>query len=388
MSSPTSAASGSVLTRFNPPGYLDDFDETQRTEWSARMNEIFEQVKVGFPQYYLNDGPRDQFFNPLTTAEAADRVSKDISWIGFPRNVRISAPSDEKRWSRADKSRDVQDEYCEWSVHRRADGKISQVDFTCEGPEYWEFLGETAPEKVVELYKKYISADVKHEDLFEGEVYQPRNKWNNTGSGAMHLIQQNNTLYAEIELAAGSSVVRKINGKILTEAQELIRCGQYGGPERNSDPLIGSEVNALARQKARVSLADPVGLYFDTFEAPGWETPDGSDPISYWKILRGTAEHPVRAVYAVPEDKEFTVSDITINGNPIKYGAQIADFVRIKLTGIAQEFGMVEVAPLTACRMRRPPSTPLLSIMSAFDAFDEMKRTGLPSAYSSREDAI
>lgn len=350
-------STGTRLQQFSPPGNLDDFNADQKTQWSSMISDIFDQVIIGFPNEYDNDGPRNQFYNPLNTDPAPDLTSKVISWVGFPRKVKMQSPTDEKRWSKADGSRDVQDEYCEWSVKKDSSGKIASVTFTCEGPEYWEFLGQTDPNRVVELYQKYIDPKAKKDHLFNAEgKYQTRNKWNDTGSGAMHLIQRNNTLYAEIELAAGSSVVRQINGKILTEQQALIKCGQYGNPERNSDPFIGSEVNTLARAGAMISLADPVGLYLDEFKTPGWETPDGSDPASYWKILRGASNSPVRAIYEVPADRGFVVGDIKINGKNIHYGAQIADFVHIKLTGIAQQIGQIEVKPLTACRT--PKATP------------------------------
>lgn len=44
-----------------------------------------------------------------------------------------------------------QDEYCEWSVTRNSDNKITRIDFTCEGPEYWEYLGKVQPETVLEV---------------------------------------------------------------------------------------------------------------------------------------------------------------------------------------------------------------------------------------------
>ena len=43
----------------------------------------------------------------------------------------------------------LQDEYCEWSVARNADGKITKVMFTTEGPEYWTYLAKAQPETVL-----------------------------------------------------------------------------------------------------------------------------------------------------------------------------------------------------------------------------------------------
>jgi hypothetical protein len=165
----------------------------------------------------------------------------------------------------------------------------------------------------------------------------------------MHLIQAANTLGAEIELVAAASIVRVIDGRELTGEQELIGCGQYGAPQRNSDPHIGGVVNSIARLKADLALANPVGLYFDDLSTAGWVTPDGSDPKSYWRYVRGSVDHPVRAVYEVPEERGFAVGDITIDGNPIEFGAQISDFISIKAIAVACRIGESTAAPMTAC---------------------------------------
>jgi hypothetical protein len=94
----------------------------------------------------------------------------------------------------------VQDEYCEWSVTReKATGKITKVTFTSEGREYWIHLAKVKPDKVVELYQKYIHPAVRKEDLFTEGVYNYKNRWNvDTTNGAMHLIQRANALEAEV----------------------------------------------------------------------------------------------------------------------------------------------------------------------------------------------
>jgi hypothetical protein len=268
--------------------------------------------------------------------------------------VQLQSISDKQRWRTADSSRDSQDEYCEWSVTRDpATDKIQRVTFTSEGPEYWQFLAAVAPDKLLALYQQHVSPNVKRADLFRNGRYVPRNRWNNsTTTGAMHLIQAANTLGAEIELAAAATIVRRTNGALLTEAQELIACGQYGQPERHSDPHIGAIVNELARMKADITLTNPVGLYIAGLSVAGWQTPDGSDPLTYWTITRGTKEKALRAVYEVPASKGFAVGDIKINGKPIEFGAQIADFIRIKLTGTATRIGQSTVAPFDACVAR------------------------------------
>jgi hypothetical protein len=57
------------------------------------------------------------------------------------------------------------------------------------------------------------------------------------------------------------------SGRMLIGEQELIWCGQCGGVDRNSDPAIGALINSLTHRKADVTLANPVGLYFDDLPA-------------------------------------------------------------------------------------------------------------------------
>jgi hypothetical protein len=341
-----------ALERFDPPGYVDDLKEPQKKVWSDWIAKQLDQARARGTGGPATTGPRRQFFNPLVAAPSADAVEKDITWSAFPRVVKISSVGDVQRWRRADGSRDRQDEYCEWSVFRDAGTqKIVKVTFTSEGPEYWEFLAAASPDRLVELYREHVDPTVKPQDLFPaGGGYEARNRWNNsTDGGAMHLIQGANTLGAEIELAAAATIVRRRNGALLTSERELIECGRYGEPERFSDPHIGAEVNALARQKADITLANPVGLCIAGLSVAGWQTPDGSDPLDYWKVTRGTSEKAVRAVYEVPAGRGFAVGDITIGGRRIEYGAQIADFITIKLTGLATRVGQSAVGPVDGC---------------------------------------
>jgi hypothetical protein len=357
------------LPRFDAPGFLTDFTEEQKTGWSNKMSRIFDFAR----QRGAPDGICRQFFNPVRVDLAADAATRDIFWTAFPRIVQLESSSDLQRWRRADASRDVQDEYCEWSVEKNAAGKITKVSFTCEGPEYWEFLAETTPDKVVELYREFVSPDVQKEDLFDaGDVYDPQNKWNSsTTEGVMHLIQRSNTLNAEIVLAAGATVVRKhADGTIATEEQELIGCGDYGEPSRHSDPHIGAGVNELARAKADITLENPVGLYFGGLNTAGWETPDGTPAETFWKYVRGTDEKPVRAVYEVPEGFGYVVGDIKIQGRNIEFGAQITDFISMKLTGQAHKIGLATAQPRLCLNEAQADELP--SADFGDDSFDDI----------------
>lgn len=338
------------MQRFDPPGFLDDLDDNHKELWSQQVSDWLDTARKGRPN--RNDGPRTQFFNALETPPDADAAVAVISWNAFPRQVKSNALSDRHRWRAADGDRNLQDEYCEWSVSRApGSNKITRVTFTCEGPEYWDFLAQVNPQLVLDLYRQHISPQVQREDLFPRGTYDPLNKFNNsTTNGAMHLIQGANTLRAEIELGAAATIRRAQGGRLITGSQELIACSRYGEPERNSDPHIGDQVNALARQGADITLNNPVGLYFEGFNPVGWKTPDGTDPRKFWSFVRGRDNHCVRAVFEVPAELGYTVGDITIAGRPIEFGAQIADFVTIKLEGLATRFGQHTEPPVEGCK--------------------------------------
>lgn len=352
------------MNRFDPPGFLNDMNDSQKNQWSEIVSGWLAGARQGAP--HENDGPREQFFNPLTQPSANNAQVHVIAWNAFPRQVRSTSLSDTQRWRRADSNRNLQDEYCEWSVTRDpATQKISRVSFTCEGPEYWQVLAALDADKVVQLYQEFVSPSVKRADLFVNGRYNPQNAYNNsTTGGAMHLIQPANSLSAEIELGAAATIRRVRNGVELTGAQELIQCSRYGEPGRNSDPFIGEQINALARSKADITLKNPVGLYIHQFSPVDWVTPDGEDPQAFWRYVRGNDGHFVRAVFEVPPGRGYVVGDITIGGRPIDYGAQVADFITIKLEGVATRNGQSTVAPLVGCRgsgaapADRAPSAP------------------------------
>ncbi|CAG8748338.1 32496_t:CDS:1, partial [Racocetra persica] len=252
-----------------------------------------------------------------------------------------------------------QDEYCEWSVERGIDGKIVKVAFTCEVPEYWEFLALKDVEKLLELYSEFTGKNVLKEDLFVNNKYDRKNKWNyNSNSGnIVHLIQTDNTLIDGVDITICSSITRVTNEKyvnnerILTTEQELIKYGLNGKPDRFSDPHIGAFVNKLARLGADVTIRNPPAIYFNDLDTSLFKTPDGSDPKCYWHILRGNEKNGyVRAEYKVT-GKEFCVGDIQINGIPINFGAQIADFVTMRIPVVACRFGQSTIPPFTVKSM-------------------------------------
>lgn len=366
-----------LLNQFDPPANINDFDSIphQRQAWNDVLSFWFTREMQGVEA--IVGAGHSQFYNPHVTDTSTPNTTAVISWIGFPQLVAKKHPGNHKAAlteadtlsSDSDGPFRPQDEYCEWFVTRGAGNKITRVDFTCEGPEYWFALAHGYPDgipasvktagaqgdrnKLLALYQQLVSPSVQMADLFKNGVYNPRNKWNTT-DGAVHLTHPANTLEAEINIAAQATVLRARKGQPITDQDALICCAAYGVPGRASDPTIGGNVNALARQGASITLANPVGLYIDSLNTTGWTTPDGTSASAFWSIVRGAAGAGLRARFEVHAAKGYTVSDIKIGGVAIQFGGQIAEHITMKLTGVACRVGASHNKPKN-CVASPPP---------------------------------
>lgn len=305
------------------------------------------------------------------------------------------------------------DEYCEWAVTRDAKGNIVRVDFTCENPEYWYTLWSVSPQRVCQLYQQTLGKpQIKLEDLYlygaDGKpvtdpstgrpAYNPLNKWNagtvstSEVGGAMHLTSTPNNLGTEIALAGAASVQRTMGN---TDPEALLCCGgPYGQPQRNSDPTIGQAANQAVAAGNRITLADPVGLYIQT---PNWmafqlpndpKLPPDADISECWQVVRGQETLPgfpgtynfiLHAVFAIPQrwkdaGATCTVSDISVNFEPIRWAAQIAGQFQMSLYPLP--LPTPQPAPKFACVASAP--TPLaqplqLFHQSVFNAYYPLK---------------
>jgi hypothetical protein len=375
-----------LVRRFAPPGYLPDFAPIpgQLDAWHNAVSSWFD-ASINQDRPLVNGGTF-QFFNPATFDPAGIAIEQAITWNAFPKELlrqfgrERALKEADSLWTLDRYYSDLgnvaidrakypqlfqvlfrpQDEYCEWHVERDSlTGKILRVTFTSEPPEYWFALfGESAPgdpnqfpgdrNVVLNRYREFVSPAVQPNDLLattdivapngtyatKGH-YNPYNKWNTT-HGIVHLGAPPNSLTAEIQLGADATVLRRDGrGRLLVEPEALICCARYGGPDRNSDPTIGAAVNALSRLGAFVTLANPVGLYMDHIDLAGWQAPDGQGVESCVRTVRGMPQMIERLVVEVPSERGFAVGDITIGGEPIDYGGQIAECITVKLTGIA-----------------------------------------------------
>jgi hypothetical protein len=317
-----------VLPRFAPPAQLPEPGDADREAWSRRVGEVVANLADAFPQ----------FFDPTASEVGAEAMAPAIAWTAFPATLLEGATSDEQRWRDADASRQVQDEYCEWGVERDRDGVITRVTFTTEVPEYFDHLAARDEDRLLATYHELVGPHVKAEELVVGGAYRRDNVHNSSTEGRpAHLMQDTNTLFAAIVLAAQATVLRHdADGEPVTSAMALVRCGRLGEPRRNSDPQIAAAVNDAAATGAEISLQDPFGLYIDRLLVGGLARPDGGDPAEFWTIERGTPQHTLRAAYAVPPGHGFRVGDITADGRRIEFGAQLAERVVVRLTALVR----------------------------------------------------
>jgi hypothetical protein len=397
------------LTRYDPPGYMTDFDRipNQLQKWSDAVSGWFDEC-IAYEQQSLKPGETCQYYNQLTTEVTGPVYQQALVWNAlsgtlrerygrdqalelsehpYPLTQRMDRPGAyfvggqwENLYYRP------QDEYCEWRVTRDPDGSIRRITFTSEPPEYWQALhGDKLPDfdgkpkypttgdrdLLVELYQAYVSPEVRYEDLicqvdlidysdpdnptviYAKDAYNPYNRWNTT-DGIMHLTHPANTLAAEIRLGADATILRQKGGRPVMDPDALICCAGYGGANRASDPTIGSSVNELAWLGFYLTLRSPVGLYVHHLDMSGFTKPDGS-PIEpeYFQVLRGDAGLGLieRALFEVPAEEGFTVSDVRIGGVPIQRGSQIAEHITVNLVAQAAQPGAFSNTPV-ACAAR------------------------------------
>jgi hypothetical protein len=399
-------------------------------QWSDNVNRWTETAILGDPWRSLHDQDRNFYYNPLTTDVANNPISKPIAWTAFPNRILLLFPNatflQQMGYAEGmhedgtfgappnvngdpygpNGPRGWQDEYCEWIATRDGNGKITSVDFTCENPEYWFSLWRVNPGRVLALYQQLVSPAVKMDDLHLRDnngnsvidratalpTYNPTNKWNTQPSkgvvtGAVHLISPPNTLNAEIYLAAAATLLREQGGIPVNDPGQLINCSGYGTAGRNSDPRIGSEVNKVVISGGLVaSLQDPVGLYIQTPDFSSYSLPTDpnlpadADVSECWNVLRGKARSAgdnvdfiLHARFEIPQrwtqaGVSFTVGDIQINGNNIKYGAQLTQTFQIALRGLA----LPTTLPLEKtqpCRADNPTGMPAPILVQDLNLF-------------------
>lgn len=258
-----------------------------------------------------------------------------------------------------------------------------EVTFTTEVPEYYDFLAGTDADgdRLLGLYNDHNTKDdVKREDLLEANgEYNRRNRWNIRSDGESpgcagaiaHLLRANNTLEAIVMLVVDSTILvldPKNTGKYLTKYQDRLPYIPKVSKEsagRNSDPVIAAHINRYVQQGKRVTIANPLGPYIDTFESE--KIRSGNVQLrarDMWQVQRrGDEDHVVRATFTVPRRYIGKLQDH--RGNKIRFGSQIAQYVWIEAQVAVADAGPppgAEVAPpqlLSYIEGREVKPTPL-----------------------------
>jgi hypothetical protein len=405
-------ANTTTLPEFSPPANLNDLTAENQKIWSD--NYISQWMNDEIAGNEPGRTPLSQFFNGTVTAYDTSQTPAAITWTAFPNLVRKRfGDTTPLRWKVADSSRIFQDEYLEWSAARDDRGNISSATFTCEGPEYWKLLADSQPSTFLQLVRD-LNSDFQNEfddsDFFlvnesnSCKVYNPLNYWNfvtTTGTIA-HLIQPNNTLSAEVDIAAQATVIRKdSDGNIITDSDKLIKCSQYGNPGRDSDPQIGSSINKLARGGNSISISDPVGIYIHSFATSTLQLDQkgtgGNDlvaiPDGTFTFTRGdiSKNQGLRLKVKIPDGitgtgsknngKQLTVSDIYDTGSQkhIMYAAQLADYIKMTVAGVT--ISSSTVADAQPCMCDQPESSS--STVTTATAISGVKLgPGLPAGHT------
>jgi len=266
-------------------------------------------------------------FSELAGGQAPSVVSVD--WRAFP----LTSTASEKV---IDSDRLThQDEYVEWFPERKS-GKLSQVIFTTEFPEYFQAFAEEGLTTLATAIQDVMpGANPTEEELFganfnvaaatprgRSEAFRnhlPDNPWNNGEKGILCLTQGANTLGALFNLLTACGV--RSTG---TVEGTCALVGGACGPGRSSDPAVCAEAQRAARNGIGFTLRDPAGVRIVKLEGQ-WELNNAPLEINnanqnqgIWTVSRNGR----RAVLKVS-------SGLTLDGQAISSGAQASRKVNV-----------------------------------------------------------
>lgn len=338
---------------YGAPGLIEELSPAAQEAWNAHLSALF-QSQIGFAKRLVEpDAARAWLFDPIADS-SGEMAEASIDWIAFPKRVSESGLPPSQGWQLVDGDRNRHEEYCEWEVARDASNRVVRITFTCETEDYYDFLSNTDEALLLDLYRRHVSPNVQLADLrLANGTYNPQNPWNYPQNGGargliMHMAQVNNSFGAAVNLSAVATWPRVSDqGLPIIGEQELIACARFGERVRHSDPHIGSEINKLVRSGNEVGFADPVGLYMDRIDLSDFEVPDGVAPTDLVRVVRGSADYMLRVIFEAPVDSGFTLYDVRIGGDRIRFGSQVAEKVNVRIRGIARS--VAERAPALRC---------------------------------------
>jgi hypothetical protein len=379
------------------------FSQTEKSPYAFTDEQVFHLADFGDVDY-KGDIPKDPSNDGLPF-KIPSQTCPQISWEQAKSDWKGYDPYGPRGWL---------DEYCEWAVTRNQKCQITNINFTCENPEYWYTLWKVEPQKVADLYNELLGAggSITVEDLqlkdskgnvvtdpFTGDpAYNPLNKWNtgtivtDTGGGAVHLTSPPNTIGAEILLASQATLLRDLAPDNYN-MQSLVCAGAFGRPYRNSDPHIGLQVNQVIKNVGvKIMLTNPLGLYIQAPDFSNYTFPDGTNSDDWFSVVRGRVAGEDGESYDQILHMKFhapigyTLDDVTIgttvegaNGpsqtpQPIKYAGQIADTFKVAIaaTAVPQPEGTQAQTPLPSVGDKSGESDGYPSMIIGNQVFEAM----------------
>jgi hypothetical protein len=418
------------MFRYETPAGQNDFvghprEQEHLERWSSWIDG---QVRSNIDELRrLVGASQPMFFSEADHPILAGTPSTPVPWVGFPRNHVVANNDRTSVLDAAEQRRTFplgfedqaltrpvnvsfrwQDEYLEWVAVKDA-GNVTRYVFTAEGPEYWEFLASADREIVRRLYSEFTGREVQWSELawahdvwvadqsgnpvllYARGDYNPYNRVN-LDECAAHLTHPANTLSAEIDLAVKATIQRvDAKGARVTERRRLACCSNFGDPNRNSDPGIGTTVNLAVAGGTSITLANPVGLYIQRFDGSRVAGPNGEALAGWWNFTRGRAGRGLRAEFAPPTGATIALSDVRVGNNEqLTHGGQLAELVTMVLYAQTLDLGN-QAPPALRCSHRccsekgRPPERSVLDHIRRaapcpdgwVNAFPELAPTGM-----------
>lgn len=371
------------------PGQLDDLDAAGLDAWARRIDNCVTSIVAG-----LTDGPNPYVVHPpneFTTAHTT------VDWTGLPARpvVCLSRAHALELLDHANpheqQGRALHEEYVEWRVVRD-DTDIQRIEFTTELSDYWRVLAAYQPRRALELVTEFARAPVNPIDLYPGcdpfdsttTVEQREaafveamladespSPYNDGRSAITFMAQRSNTLSALVNL-----VLIATRPTVTLDASDAsVRCvtcdeiipllGGAAQSGRQSDPILVERVIRFAYEGRLIAFDDPLGVYIQGFETHRLRTPDGQPITNEWLTLSrghgplqpdGIARWQ-RLTLEPPAGNDTRVSELVdvATEQPIRYGGQVADLVRVAVVFRVSDPDHGPVGPLTPTQ---PAATP------------------------------
>lgn len=316
-----------------------------------------------------------------------------IDWPAVPQRPRACLGREradrlaDKRDDQGDIGRRMlQDEYAEWRLVQR-DGRPTRFELTTELPEYWELLARRQPQRALDVLSEFAQRPVTSREVFRvadpGELdarqratvarkalapgrHGRPTDLNNGVDAITCLSHTTSTLGALARLVVGSATPMFVRDSMtartrVATASEFIGQGSgFAEDCRGSDPVVVERIVSLACDGRRIAFDDPLGIYVVGVQAHELLTPVGDPVPSEWFCFsRGTGRGGVsryqRLTFTVPPDQGFTLADLRSRrtGEPIRFGAQIAELVQV---GVYLQAGPPNVVAVTTAPQRAKTS--------------------------------